>query len=84
MNECKFCAGEKIEFDSTKEGWRTPKQNIDILRSMFMGDLNEEPTDYIQWEQKRLTMWVQSSSGEYADIGFDIQYCPYCGKKLTP
>ena len=79
MDECKFCAGQKVGMDGINEGWRTAMQSIGLL---FGVDEDEEPHDYIRWDEENKMMWAQTSSGEYADAGFEIQYCPYCGRKL--
>ena len=81
MNECKFCSEEPIKHDVLGNiGFRTTHQTIQFI---FKMEQDEAPSDYIKWDQENKIMWANTSSGEYVNLGFKINYCPYCGRKLV-
>lgn len=94
---CEFCEqdkkgfkGKHIPFDITGNGIGTADQNVkflhDELQSLYkeFGFSKEkvESKDYIYLKGPGNTLWCQTSSGEYRDLGVTIKYCPFCGRKL--
>lgn len=74
---CKFCEeGKKIKAEYRGEGITTGRNMIDML----FGGFSEDAFQVAHIKEK--TLWVDNSSGEYAELGFDIKYCPMCGRCL--
>ena len=76
---CDFCEnGKRIKADFKGEGIMTGRNMID---SIFYGfGFSEDAFEVAHIENDE--MWVDNSSGEYAELGFKISYCPFCGKEL--
>lgn len=74
---CKFCSGkERIKAEYKGDGNTTAVNMIDIL----FGGIGENSFEVAHIEKGK--MWVDNSSGEYAELGFDIKYCPFCGADM--
>lgn len=71
---CEYCEqGKKIKAEDKGEGAATC---LSMINSLF-GDSDGEYIAYIEDGK----MWVDNSSGEYAELGFKINYCPVCGSR---
>lgn len=71
---CEYCEGKKaFEAECKGDGILTMKMNMNFL---FGGGSNN-----IAHIEDRI-MYVDNSSGEYAELGFRINYCPNCGEKI--
>ena len=72
---CEYCEqGKKIKAEYKGEGTTTCLAMIKFLFS----DSDDEYIAYIEDG----TMMVDNSSGEYADLGFKINYCPFCSADI--
>lgn len=73
---CDFCEnGKRVKAEYKGEGILTGKDMIDIICGF-----SEDAFEVAHMENDE--MFVDNSSGEYAELGFKINYCPFCGKKL--
>lgn len=74
---CEFCEnGKKIKAEYKGSGVTTCMNMIDIM----FGGFSEDAFEVAHIENDE--MYVDNSSGEYAELGFRISYCPFCGKEL--
>lgn len=74
---CDFCEnGKRVKAEYKGSGITTCRNMIDVLFGGFSEDAFE--VAYIENDK----MFVDNSSGEYAELGFKISYCPFCGKEL--
>ena len=74
---CDFCEnGKRVKAEHKGEGIMTCKNMIDIM----FGGLSKDAFEVAHIENDE--MFVDNSSGEYAELGFKISYCPFCGKEL--
>lgn len=74
---CEFCEkGKIIKAEYKGAGISTAKNIIDSL----FGAIHKDSFKIAHIE--RGIMWVDNSSGEYAELGFDIKYCPFCGAQM--
>lgn len=74
---CEFCeSGKNINAEYRGEGILTMKTMIDRM----FGAMSDDSFKVAHIEQDKL--WVDNSSGEYAELGFKINYCPFCGAVL--
>lgn len=81
MKDCKFCNGQLIEFDFIGPGKKTM---VTSLRLLFGKDTLEKPTrcqDGVQLRDGCILIF-DNSSREYAPLGVQINYCPFCGEVL--
>lgn len=75
---CEFCEnGKKIKAEYKGKGIMTGRNMIDII----FGGFSEDAFEVAHIENDE--MWVDNSSGEYAELGFKISYCPFCGKEVN-
>lgn len=73
---CDYCEGMKaFEAEYKGNGILTMKNNLNFLFGFG------EDTGIAHIEDGIL--FADTSSGEYATLGFKINYCPYCGTKLS-
>lgn len=71
---CDYCEGKKtFKAEYSGEGIHTMKMN---LQSLFGGC--DESIAFI----KDGILYADTSSGEYAELGFKINYCPNCGAEM--
>lgn len=77
LNECPFCNGKNIPAQYIGEGQRTMLTTLNFL----FGGSDGEYGDGIRLENGKLLAF-QNSSGEYAEQMIEINYCPFCGKRL--
>ncbi len=74
---CEFCEnGKRVKAEFRGEGITTCRNMIDVMFGGFCDDAFQ--VAYI--ENGR--MFVDNSSGEYAELGFEIKYCPFCGAQM--
>lgn len=72
---CEYCEGKKsFEPEYTGKGIHTAQQNLNFL----FGFGDNKGIAHI----KDRILYVDNSSGEYAELGFKINYCPNCGEKI--
>lgn len=72
---CEYCEGKKKFIpEYTGEGIHTMQQNLNFMFGFGKNDAIAHIKDRI--------LYVDNSSGEYAELGFQINYCPNCGEKL--
>jgi len=75
---CEYCEqGKKIKAEYIGEGIQTMGF---MLNSMF-GNFSDDSSCCIAHINNNV-MLVDNSSGEYAELGFKINYCPHCGAKM--
>jgi len=82
MSNCKFCEGKVIKAHEYGERIKTMKT---MLNNMLGFD-----EDYDEYDRAEDGVMLNSgnvlsfdnSSGEYAEMFIEINYCPFCGKKL--
>ena len=73
---CDYCDGKKtFKAEYSGKGIYTMKMNLNLLLG-FGGDV---AIAYI----KDGILYADTSSGEYAELGFKINYCPICGKEIV-
>lgn len=73
---CEYC--EKNKFFQVEEkgnGILTMQMNLNLL-------LGFDESDGGIAHIKNGMLFVDNSSGEYAELGFKINYCPNCGAKM--
>lgn len=76
---CDFCEnGKRIKADFKGEGIMTGRNMIDSIFYGFGFSKDAFEVAHIENDE----MFVDNSSGEYAELGFKISYCPFCGKEL--
>lgn len=76
---CDFCEnGKRVKAEYKGEGSTTCQNMIDMIFRRY--GFSEDAFDVAHIENDE--MWVDNSSGEYAELGFRISYCPFCGKEL--
>lgn len=74
---CDFCENRKrVKAEYKRSGITTCRNMIDVLFGGFSDDAFE--VAHIENDK----MWVDNSSGEYAELGFKISYCPFCGAQM--
>ena len=74
---CEFCEeGNKIKAEYKGNGITTARNTI----CSIFGYFNEDAFNVAYIENGK--MFVDNSSGEYAELGFKINYCPFCGKEV--
>lgn len=74
---CDYCEGKRaFEAEYCGAGIRTMKMNMNLL---FGFDRDGNGIARI----KDGILFADTSSGEYASLGFKINYCPKCGAKLV-
>lgn len=73
---CEYCEGKKAfkEEYSSSDGIHTAKRNLNLLLGLDRADDIAHIKDGI--------LFADTSSGEYAELGFKINYCPICGKEI--
>lgn len=72
---CEYCEGQKkFCADGKGDGIMTMANMLDCL--FGRSDVGE----VARIECGR--MWVDNSSGEYAELGFKINFCPNCGARM--
>lgn len=71
---CDYCKGKKaIKAEYCGEGIKT----MSMMLGALMGH-NENNMAHI----KDGILFADTSSGEYAELGFKINFCPMCGEKI--
>lgn len=71
---CDYCEGKKaFEAEYCGEGIKT--------MSMMLGALPGHCKESMAHIEDGI-LFADTSSGEYAELGFKINYCPMCGKKI--
>ena len=75
---CEFCKGERKAAEYVGGGTKTMAT---MIRDMF-GCREEVKNDCIRIDDSHYLAW-DNSSGEYAEMAVDINYCPMCGEKLN-
>lgn len=75
MSGCDYCKNGKKFIADVSDGDNIP--TIMSFAAMF-GGLDDMGVAFIEGDR----MWVDNSQGEYANLGFTINYCPYCGSKI--
>lgn len=82
MSNCKFCEGKVIKAHEYGEGIKTMKTMFNSL----LGLDNDYDESYRAEDGVMLNsgnvLSFDNSSGEYAEMFIEINYCPFCGKKL--
>jgi len=72
---CEYCEGQKkFCADGKGDGIMTMANMLDCL---FGGSDGGEVARI-----ERGMLWVDNSSGEYAELGFKINFCPMCGARM--
>lgn len=72
---CDYCESKKKFIpEHSGEGIHTMKQNLNWM----FGFGEDDTIAHI----KNGILYVDNSSGEYAELGFKIKYCPICGEKM--
>ena len=72
---CEYCDGKKtFVAEYTGKGIHTMQQNLNFL----LGFGDNKGIAHI----KDRILYVDNSSGEYAELGFEINFCPICGEKI--
>lgn len=78
---CDFCEnGKRVKADSKGKGIMTGQNMIDAIFCGFGFSFSKDAFQVAHIENDE--MFVDNSSGEYAELGFKISYCPFCGKEL--
>lgn len=81
--KCRFCEG----MEPMKSIYIGPGQKtMTTMLGMLVGsDRSRWKTDCVFYETdgKATLIGFESSSGEYAPQYVEIQYCPFCGKRLS-
>lgn len=73
---CDYCNGKKtFKAEYSGKGTHTMKMNLNLL----LGFGGNADIAYI----KDGILYADTSSGEYAELGFKINYCPICGKEIV-
>lgn len=73
---CEYCEGKKdFTAEYAGEGIQTMKMNLALLGweggyTIYMANI------------KNGILFADTSGGEYAELGFKINYCPNCGAKI--
>ena len=71
---CDYCEGKRaIQAEYCGEGIKT----MGMMLGALMGQ-NENNMAHI----KDGILFADTSSGEYAELGFEINFCPMCGEKM--
>lgn len=77
---CEFCEQKDfIKFHYLGVGYRTPLISTDFLDNGKLTDIKKR--DCIFLEENRLG--YDNSSGEYATQYIEINFCPFCGRRLN-
>lgn len=71
---CEYCEGRK-KFCASGKG-----EGIMTMANMVGRLFGGSESDIAHIEDGML--WVDNSSGEYAELGFKINYCPNCGERM--
>lgn len=81
MKDCPFCgeSPKKMLLSEVKSPGRMTMHHT--LMMIFEGK-DDSGEDFIMYDPKNKMLFANTSSGEYADVGFKIIYCPFCGDKL--
>lgn len=71
---CDYCEGKRaFQAEYCGQGIKTTKMMIGALTGN-----REENVAHI----KDGILFADTSSGEYAELGFEINFCPMCGEKI--
>lgn len=71
---CDYCEGKKsFEAEYCGEGIKT--------MSMMLGALSGYDKESMAHIKDGI-LFADTSSGEYAELGFQINFCPMCGEKI--
>lgn len=84
MDNCRFCSGKWVNGGEIGEGIPTMFTSLRFLGAA-LGVMEEKETEYDGIhlvDGNKLAF--DNSSGEYAEQMLEINYCPFCGKKLEP
>ena len=71
---CEYCEGRK-KFCASGKG-----EGIMTMANMVGCLFGRSEADVARIERGML--WVDNSSGEYAELGFKINFCPMCGARM--
>ena len=77
---CEFCEGKTIKATACK-GETLPLRLM--LCSLLRQDDTEDKTNGVFYDKSIGLMGFDNSSGEYAALFIEINYCPVCGKNLN-
>ena len=74
---CDFCEhGKMIKAEHQMEGTKT----MPFMLALLFGDDDGDAFDVAWIDGNR--MFVDNSGAEYAALGFEIKYCPFCGAEM--
>ena len=82
MSNCKFCEGKVIKAHEYGEGIKTMKT---MLNAFLCNQDEDEEFDRAEdgvMLNSGNVLSFDNSSGEYAEMFIEINYCPFCGRKL--
>ena len=77
-SKCDFCEGKTINAHYMNTGLVTMKNKF----STMFRTTNKYKWEDGVWLKDGNVLTYDSSSGEYASQGVEINYCPFCGEKL--
>ena len=80
MDNCKFCEGKAIKAEYVGSGIKT----MNMMLGMLMGREEREGTECengIQLQNGNQLVF-DNSAREYAELAIEIEFCPFCGRKL--
>lgn len=77
-SKCDFCEGKTINSQYMKSGLVTMKNKF----SAMFNTVDKYKWEDGVWLEDGNVLTYDSSSGEYASQGVEINYCPFCGEKL--
>ena len=82
MSNCKFCEGKVIKAHEYGEGIKTMRSMFSSLMGLSNDyDESDRAEDGIMLNNGNVLSF-DNSSGEYAEMFIEINYCPFCGRKL--
>lgn len=72
---CEYCEGQRKFYAEAIGKGIVP---MPFMVDRLFGGFEDDGVAYI----KDGMLWVDNSSGEYAEFGFKINYCPNCGARM--
>lgn len=81
MSNCEFCSGKQVNAEYVGDGIQTMGMMLDQMFGASKKEKNFLKNGIQLKDGKLLTF--DNSAAEYAPLAIEIQYCPFCGKKLT-
>ena len=76
---CPFCEGKTIKATGVGAGCKTMKTNLNLIFGKTEEADDEEDGVFLRYGNM---LGFDSSSGEYAAMFVEINYCPFCGAKM--